>query len=54
MKVLVTVYKDGESTPFNNLRLTVEEEAYLEDLIDDIDCFLEEQLLIEIQESEDE
>ena len=53
MKVLVAVYKDNDPTVFNSLRLSVEEEAYIEDLIDDIDCFLEEQL-IEIQESEDE
>lgn len=53
MKVLVTIYKDGETTPFNNLRLSVEEEEYLEELVSDIDEFLEEQFN-EIKEGEDE
>ncbi|MCW2763633.1 MAG: hypothetical protein JWR85_3834, partial [Marmoricola sp.] len=38
----VSVYKTGESSPYAKLPLTAKDEAYLNDLVEDIDCFLEE------------
>lgn len=53
MKATVTVYRDNDPVPFNKLHLSVEDVDYISELIDDIDCFLEEQFH-EIKESDDE
>lgn len=53
MKILVTVYKDGETKPFNSIRLSLDDDIYHTEVVDDFDEFIEEQFA-EIAEFEDE
>lgn len=53
MKVIVTVYRDNQSSAYAKLPLSTDDEAYLNDLVEDIDCFLEEQFYA-IKDEDDE
>jgi hypothetical protein len=53
MRIVVNAYKD-DGTFFAKLPLSVKDETYLNDLVEDIDCFLEENYFAIEDEGDDE
>lgn len=54
LRVVVNVYRKGDNTPYAKLPLRVDDEAYLSQLVEDIDAFLDEQFYAMKDDDDDE